>query len=341
MSRRWLEEQLAALTRADDDAATATRRRAEVVLRPTGALARLDEVAVWVAGWHRTERPMIERPAALVFAANHGVAAAGVSKYPVDITASMVAAFKSGSSTISAFAEAVGATVDVVDVGVDVPSDDLRFRAAVSPARYDDCVDAARRAVDALDTDLLVVGEMGIGNTTAAAALAGALLGAPLDRLVGRGTGVDDEALAVKHAAVTTAVERVRHVAEPLELLGEVGGLELVAMAAAIVAARQRSIPVILDGYVVSTAALALHRHRSDALDHCWAGHRSAEPGHGLVLTALGKRPLLELDLRLGEASGAMAAVPLVRLACAGISRVPTFDEWLGTDRPDDRADDR
>lgn len=330
MTRRWLDEQLANLLEPDHESAAAVRLRAADILRPAGAFARLDEVAEWIAAWRRDARPSIERPTALVFAANHGVAGAGVSKYPVEVTASMVAAFKAGSSTVSALAEVVGATVDVVDVGVDVPSDDLRHRAAVSPIRFDECVAAARRAVDALDTDLLVIGEMGIGNTTAAAALAGALLGGRAADWVGRGTGVDDETLTHKTSVVEEAVARVRDVTDPLDVLGEVGGLEIVAMAAAIVAARQRSIPVLLDGYVVTTAALALHRRNSTALDHCWAGHRSAEPGHRRVLEAIGKRPLLELDLRLGEASGAMAAVPLVRMACAAVSRVPTFGEWFG-----------
>lgn len=330
MTRHWLEHELDHLIEADEESADAVRRRAADILRPSGALARLDEVASWIAAWHRAPRPSIVRPAALVFAANHGVAAAGVSKYPVEVTASMVQAFKAGSSTISALADVAGASVDVVDVGVDVPSDDLRFRTAVPPARFDECIAAARRAVDALDTDLLVIGEMGIGNTTAAACLAHALLGGRSADWTGRGTGIDDDTLAHKRSAVETAVQRVRSITDPLDLLGEVGGLEIVAMAGAIVAARQRSIPVLLDGYVVTVAALALHRRNPNAIDHCWAGHRSAEPGHRLVLEAIGRRPILELDLRLGEASGAMAAVPLVRMACAAVSRVPTFGEWFG-----------
>jgi len=333
MSRAWLESQLSNLRAPDDSARNGARSRGDDILRPTGATQILDEVAIWVAGWQRNPRPLIERPAALIFAANHGVASAGVSKYPVEVTASMVAAFRAGSSTINAWASVAGATVDVVDVGVDLPSGDIRTTAAVTDERFDQVVSAARDAVDSLETDLLVVGEMGIGNTTAAAAVCHALLGGSAEDWVGRGTGVDDDGLHVKHEAVRSAVTRLRRErpdASSLDALAEVGGLELVAMAAAIVAARQRSIPVVLDGYVVTASALALACFAPDALQHCWVGHRSAEPGHGKVLRHLNARPLVDLGLRLGEASGGMAAVPLIRMACAGLSSVPTFSEWFG-----------
>lgn len=331
MSRAWLEEQLTSLRPPDRGAIDAARSRADDILRPSGATQNLDDVAVWIAGWQRNARPAIEKPTAVIFAANHGVARAGVSKYPIEVTASMVAAFRSGSSTINAWARIAGADVMVVDVGVDDPSGDIRTTAAVSAGRFDDVVGAARDAVDSLDTDLLVIGEMGIGNTTAAAAVCHALLGGETAQWVGRGTGVDDDGLAIKEEAVRLAIERSRPLIEsPLDALAEVGGLELVAMASAIVAARQRSVPVILDGYVVTASALALVRCTAGALDHCWVGHRSTEPGHTRVLEHLGPRPLIDLGLRLGEGSGAMAAVPLVRMACAGLSEVPTFAEWFG-----------
>ena len=334
MTRAWLEAQLANLVEPDEDSRTAVRDRVAEILRPLDATKALDDVAVWVSGWQRNPRPLVERPAALVFAANHGVARAGVSKYPIDVTSSMVAAFRSGSSTINAWAAIAGATVDVIDVGVDDPSGDIRTTTAVPAERFDHVVTSARHAVEALDADLLVIGEMGIGNTTAAAAACHALLGATAELWVGRGTGVDDSSLAVKIDAVREAVARLRRErpdASPLDVLAEVGGLELVAMAAAIVAARQRSLPVVLDGYVVTASALAVSMCAPSAIDHCWIGHRSAEPGHTRVLDHLGARPLIDLGLRLGEASGAMAAVPLVRMACAGVTAVPTFGEWFGS----------
>ncbi|HRE03651.1 MAG TPA: nicotinate-nucleotide--dimethylbenzimidazole phosphoribosyltransferase, partial [Ilumatobacteraceae bacterium] len=175
-----------------------------------------------------------------------------------------------------------------------------------------------------------VLGEMGIGNTTAAAAVAAALGGGEVAAWVGRGTGVDDEGLVRKREAVRAAVARVVGVLDPLEVLRELGGAELVAMAAAIVAARHRRLPVLIDGYVVTAAALPLSCLAPDALDHCLVGHCSAEPGHRRLLQRLGKEPLLDLEMRLGEGSGAMAAVPLVAMACAGVTEVPTFGEWFG-----------
>jgi nicotinate-nucleotide--dimethylbenzimidazole phosphoribosyltransferase len=327
----WLADALASLPAGDADAAAAVRARADDILRPAGALARLDEVAVFMAAWQGSAQPAVRRPAGLIFAADHGVAAAGdVSAYPVAVTGAMMAAFRAQRSTVSAFAAIAGATVEAIDVGVGRPTDDFRFEAALSPERFDEAVAAGRTAVEALDADLLVLGEMGIGNTTAAAAISAALDRGPVEAWVGRGTGVDDEGLARKRAAVVAAVGRIEGVTDPLQVLREVGGAELVAIAAAIVAARHRNLPVLLDGFVVTAAAAPLAAVRADALDHCLVGHCSAEPGHRRLLDRLGKQPLLTLDMRLGEGSGAMAAVPLVAMACAGVTAVPTFGEWFG-----------
>ena len=321
---------LDAMPGGDEAAASAVRERAADILRPLGALARLDEVAAWVATWQRTDRPAIRRPAALIFAADHGVTAAGVSKYPIDVTGAMLTAYRAGKSTITAFAQIAGASVQAIDIGVGRPTGDIRFEAAMSPERFEEAARAGIDAVDSLDADLLVLGEMGIGNTTAAAAVAAALGGGEVAAWVGRGTGVDDEGLARKREAVRQAVGRIAGVTDPLEVLQEVGGAELVAMAAAIVAARHRQLPVLIDGYVVTAAALPLATLRSDALDHCLVGHCSSESGHRRLLERLGKQPLLDLEMRLGEGSGAMAAVPLVAMACVGITDVPTFGEWFG-----------
>ena len=255
--------------------------------------------------------PAVERPVGLIFAADHGVAAAeAVSAYPTDVTAAMFAAYQQGRSTISAFARHAGAAVDAVDVGIGRPTADIRFEAALTTERFDEIVEVAVAAVDRLDGDLLVVGEMGIGNTTPSAAIAAALAGGETAAWVGRGTGVDDAGLARKRAAVQQAVRRIAGVTDPIEVLREVGGAELVAIAAAVVAARHRSLPVVLDGYVVTSSVLPLVMVEPAALDHCIVGHCSAEPGHRRLLERLGKRPLLDLDMRLGEGSGAMAAVP-------------------------------
>jgi nicotinate-nucleotide--dimethylbenzimidazole phosphoribosyltransferase len=326
----WLRESLSNLPAADVAAGDAVRARAADILRPTGALARLDTLAAWVAEWQSSSNPAVHRPAALIFAADHGVAAAGVSAYPIEVTGAMLAAYRAGKSTVSAFAAVAGATVDAIDVGVGRPTRDIRVEAALPVERFDECVAAGRAAVESLDADLLVLGEMGIGNTTAAAAVTAALLGGEPGDWVGRGTGVDDDGFARKRDAVTTAVERIAHVTDPLEVLREVGGAELVAIAAAIVAARRRHLPVMLDGYVVTAAALPLAVASPGALAHCQVGHCSAEPGHRRLVEHLGMSPLLDLGMRLGEGSGAMAAVPLVAMACAGITDVPTFGEWFG-----------
>jgi len=326
-----LHDRLLDLPTCDPTARDAVHQRAADILRPSGALAWLDEIAAWVAGWQRTDQPRVDRPGGLIFAADHGIAAATrVSAYPTGITEAMFAAYQQGRSTINAFARIAGAEVRAIDVGIGVPTGDIRYEAALTPERFDEITRIAFDEVDRLDNDLLVLGEMGIGNTTPSAAIAAALAGGETAAWVGRGTGVDDEGLARKRAAVQEAQRRIAGVTDPIEILREVGGAELTAIAAATVAARHRSLPVVLDGYVVTAAVLPLSVVNPDALDHCTVGHCSSEAGHRRLLERLGKRPLLDLDMRLGEGSGAMAAVPLIAMACAGITDVPTFAEWFG-----------
>lgn len=329
MSR--LHDLLRELPTPDADAADAVHARAADILRPYGALAWLDGLAEWIAGWQRTSTPRVERPTGLIFAADHGIASAvEVSAYPTDVTRAMFTAYQQGQSTISAFARHAGATVHAIDVGIGAPTRDIRYDSALTPERFDEIVDIAIDAVNGLDADVLVLGEMGIGNTTAAAAVAAALAGGETAAWVGRGTGVSDEGLARKREAVQQTVRRIAGVTDPLEVLREVGGAELVAIAAATLAARHRSLPLVLDGYVVTASVLPLSFADLSTLDHCIVGHCSAEPGHRHLLERLGKRPLLDLDMRLGEGSGAMAAIPLLAMACAGITDVPTFSEWFG-----------
>jgi nicotinate-nucleotide--dimethylbenzimidazole phosphoribosyltransferase len=325
-----LRDRLVDLPEPDGAAIAAVHARAADILRPPGALQWLDDLAAWIAGWQRRPLPTIERPVGLVFAADHGVAAAAkVSALEPKVTAAMFAAFAEGRSTMRAFARHAGATVEAIDVGIGKPTGDIRYEAAMSSERFAEIVDVAAAAVDALDGDLLVLGEMGIGNTTASAAVAAALAGGEAAAWVGRGTGIDDATLSVKRAAVQQAVRRIAGVTDPLDVLREVGGSELVAISAAVIAARHRSLPVVLDGYVVTSSVLPLVLLAPTVLDHCTVGHCSAEPGHRLLLARLGKRPLLDLDMRLGEGSGAMAAVPLIAMACAGITEVPTVTEWF------------
>jgi nicotinate-nucleotide--dimethylbenzimidazole phosphoribosyltransferase len=316
----------------DEHAAAAVAERAAGVLRPAGALTRLDELAAWLAGWQGTPRPAVRRPAAVVFAADHGVARQGVSAYPAEVTAAMLKALREGVATACAMAREVGATLQVVDVGVGDPTGDLAREPALTRARFRACFDAGRRAVAALDADLLVLGEMGIGNTTAASAVTATLLGEAAGALTGRGTGVDAAGYARKLAAVEAARRRVG-AAAPLEVLRQAGGAELAAIAGAALEARLRPLPLLLDGFVVTAAVAPLAALHPGALANAVAAHRSAEPGHRALLERLGKRPLLDLGMRLGEASGALAAVPLLRLAAAAVTEVATFAEW-GLERP-------
>ncbi len=313
----------------DNTAIEAIENRIADILRPSGSMARFEDTAQWMAGWQRTASPSVDQPVALIFAADHGVVGEGVSAYPSEVTAAMLAAFNAQKASVSALAAVAGATVQAIDVGVGNPTNNLRVEAALSHERFADAFEAGRAAVRSIQTDLLIVGEMGIGNTTAAAAVCAALIGPDVGSFIGRGTGIDDEALEAKTGVVADAVKRIAGMTDPLEILREVGGAELVAIAGAIVEARVRSIPVLLDGYICTSPALTLHQVSSNLIANCRAAHRSPEPGHQLVLDHLGLDPLLTLDMRLGEASGAMAAVPLVAMACKLVTDVPTFTEWF------------
>jgi len=316
-----------ARTPGDDESAEAVRVRAGEVLRPRGALERLDEIAVWLARWQASERPSVDRPAALIFAGDHGVAVEGVSAYPQSVTRAMIDALQSGIATASVMAQRVGARLTVVDVGDGVPCGNIRTEPALTDAQLQKAVAVGREAVAGLgEVDLLIPGEVGIGNTTAAAAIATALLGGDAGDWVGPGTGLDADGLASKIAVVRDAVSRA-DVTDPLDALSELGGWELAAMAGAIVEARARSIPVLLDGFVVTSAALPLELARPGSLDHCWPAHVSAEPGHRRLVERMGRWPILDLEMRLGEGSGALAAVPIVALAADAVVQVATFGE--------------
>lgn len=311
----------------DEAARAAVRARASRVLRPTGALSRLDEIAGWLAAWQRTPSPRVDRPAAIVFAASHGVTVEGVSAYPAKVTGEMLAALKAGVATAAVLARESGVELRVVDVGVGEPTGNLALEDALDEARFGAAFDTGRSAVANIRADILLLGEMGIGNTTAAACVCHALFGLTPEDWTGRGTGIDEATFAHKTEIVRKACVRVQG-SSPLEVLRRVGGAELVAIAGAALEARRRSIPLVLDGFVVTAALAALEAELPGVLDNVVAGHRSSEPGHRMLLEKLSLEPLLDLDLRLGEASGALLALPLVRLAAACVTDVATFEEW-------------
>ena len=302
----------------------AAARNAQLT-KPPAALGRLEDLALWYAGWRGSARPAITAPQVIVFAGNHGVAARGVSAFPAEVTVQMVANFRAGGAAINQLAQLAGARMDVHAIDLDRPTADFTQGPAMTEA---DCIAALRTGWDAVDAtaDLLVVGEMGIGNTTAAAAIACALLGGDAADWTGRGTGVDDRGLDLKTRVVATGVALHRG-GDGIDTLARLGGREIAAMAGAIARARALSIPVILDGFICSAAALCLDRTQSGALDHCIAGHLSAEGAHGRLLDALGKAPLLSLGMRLGEGSGAALAIQVLKGAVACHSGMATFAE--------------
>jgi nicotinate-nucleotide--dimethylbenzimidazole phosphoribosyltransferase len=294
--------------------------------KPPASLGRLEEIAIWYAGWRGNPRPRITAPQVIVFAGNHGVTAQGVSAFPAAVTAQMVINFQSGGAAINQLSAAFGASMSVVALDLDHPTADFTRGPAMTE---DEVVAALVTGWEAVDpaADLLVTGEMGIGNTTSAAAIALALYGGQAQDWTGRGTGVDDAGLARKTAVVAAGLARHAGVADPLQILRCLGGREIAAMAGAMAAARTHRIPVILDGFICTAAAAVLDRAQPGALDHCIAGHLSAEGAHGRLLTALGKEPLLNLGLRLGEGSGAALAIGIVKAAVACHSGMATFAE--------------
>jgi len=302
-------------------------QRQQNLTKPPGSLGRLEELAIWLAQWQGREKPRLDRVTIAVFAGNHGVASRGVSAYPPAVTAQMVANFAAGGAAINQIAKAAAAELRVVPIELERPTCDFTEAAAMSAEEFLDAVDAGYRTVPD-DCDLLAVGEMGIANTTTAAMLCAALLGGGAARWAGRGTGVDDDGLARKRAAIEAALNFHRGIlGDPLAVAAALGGRELAAITGAVLAARQHKVPVLLDGFVATSAVLPLARLGAGALDHCRAGHVSAESGHRDLLREMKLVPLLDLDMRLGEASGAGVAILLVRAALACHAGMATFAE--------------
>ncbi|HUC62126.1 MAG TPA: nicotinate-nucleotide--dimethylbenzimidazole phosphoribosyltransferase [Alphaproteobacteria bacterium] len=318
---------LRALPGADIASADAARAREGQLTKPAGSLGRLEEIAIWLSAWQHRHPPSLDNPLCLVFAGNHGVVARGVSAFPGEVTRQMVANFAAGGAAINQLCKAFGATLEVLPLELDRPTADLCEAPAMNEAECGAALTLGWNAVKP-GHDALLVGEMGIGNTTAAAALAAALFGGSGIDWAGPGTGLDKSGVSRKAQVVDQALAfHGRALADPLEALRRVGGRELAAISGAVAAARFHSIPVILDGFVATAAAAPLHKLEAGALDHAIAGHVSAEPGHKRLLDALDKAPLLTLNMRLGEASGAAVALGVLRAAVATHCGMATFAE--------------
>jgi nicotinate-nucleotide--dimethylbenzimidazole phosphoribosyltransferase len=303
------------------------RARDAQLTKPAGALGRMEEIVEFLAAWQGKSKPTILRPMVAVFAANHGVVAQGVSAYPPEVTRAMMENFAAGGAAINQICATYDIGLKVFELALDYPTPDITQEPAFDEAA---CAATFAFGMEAIagGTDLLCLGEMGIGNTTIAASIYHALYGGKAQDWVGRGTGVDDAALARKVDAVSRAVKlNAGHLSDPLEVLRRVGGREIAAMAGAIMAARMERIPVVLDGYVVTAAAAILHALNPASIDHCIAGHLSPEGAHAEVLRRLGKKPLLDLGMRLGEGSGAALAVGVMKAALACHRDMATFDQ--------------
>jgi nicotinate-nucleotide--dimethylbenzimidazole phosphoribosyltransferase len=335
------------VTAPDADVAAAARARQDRLTKPLGSLGRLEDLSVWVASCQGVCPPrQFQRPRVVVFAGDHGVTSAGVSAYPAEVTAQMVANFDAGGAAINVLAEAAGASVRVVDIAVNAAeplsaaigahkvrrgSGNIAVEDALSAEETAAAIEAGRAIADEeVDSgaDLLIAGDMGIGNTTAATTLIAALTNSEPVAVVGRGTGIDDAGWARKTAAIRDALYRARGLsADPVGLLRVCGGADFAAMAGFCAQVAVRRTPVLLDGVVVTAAALVADRLAPGARQWWQAGHRSTEPAHALALQRLDLEPIIDLRMRLGEGTGAAVALPVVRAAVAALSSMATFDE--------------
>ncbi|HZS81828.1 MAG TPA: nicotinate-nucleotide--dimethylbenzimidazole phosphoribosyltransferase [Stellaceae bacterium] len=319
----------------DLEAGTAAAAREAQLTKPAGALGRLEELSQWLATWQGKHPPVLRHPRTAVFAANHGVARRGVSAYPAEVTAQMVANFVAGGAAVNQLCRSVDADLRVYEMALDQPTRDLAETAAMDE---EECAKAMAYGMMAVEPgiDIIALGEMGIANTTSAAALCCALFGGSAAEWVGPGTGVAGATLQRKIAVVDAAMALHRPAGgDAFEMLRRVGGLELAAIAGAVMAARIGRVPVILDGFAATAAAAVLFAADPRALDHCLVAHRSAEPGHARLLARIGKAPLLDLGMRLGEASGATLALAILKAAVACHTGMATFAEAQVSTRSD------
>lgn len=308
-----------------DACARAVAERQRNLTKPPGSLGRLETLAAWLGRWQHRPMPRMDRVDALVFAGNHGVTAQGVSPYPSEVTVQMVANFEQGGAAINQICAVTETKLRVVPLDLDRPTRDFTAAPAMDEGDFLTAVNVGAASV-APDTDVLCLGEMGIGNTTVAAAICAALFGGGGAAWAGRGTGVDDAGLARKASAIDLGLDRHRAALhDPLAVASHLGGRELAAILGATLTARLRGVPVLLDGFVSTAAAAPLFALARDGLDHAEVAHVSAESGHRRLVERFGKRPLLDLDMRLGEASGAVLAVSILRAAVACHAGMASF----------------
>ena len=318
----------------DEEAAAEVRARDAKLTKPAGSLGRLEDLAEWLAAWSGKAPPKISRPLVAVFATNHGVADKGVSAFPSAVTRQMVENFAAGGAAINQICRAYDIGMKVFDLAVDMPTPSITREDAMDEAN---CAATMAYGMEALagGIDLICLGEMGIGNTTVAAAVINALFGGKAEDWIGRGTGVDDEGLARKREAVEKAVARLNGERDPLEILRRIGGREIAAMTGLIIAARLQRVPVIVDGFVTTAAAAVVYAMDPAGLDHCLFAHVSAEQAHAKVLEHMGKDALLDFGMRLGEGSGAALAAGIVKAAAEMHSGMATFAD-AGVSEKDD-----
>ncbi|MBC6405262.1 MAG: nicotinate-nucleotide--dimethylbenzimidazole phosphoribosyltransferase [Rhodospirillales bacterium] len=326
-SLKEIRDLLRELPGPDLGAKRAVETREMALLKPPGALGRLESLAAWLAAWQGREDPHLAKPRIAVFAGNHGVAAQGVSAYPASVTAQMVQAFIAGQGAVNQLSALADADLRIYELALDQPTEDMTQGPAMGE---EDAVRAIAYGMMAVEPgfDCMGLGEMGIANTTAAAALAAALFGGSGADWAGPGTGLDREALTRKAAVIDRALaQNAEALGDPLACLAAFGGYEFCAILGAVIACRLARTPVILDGFACSVAASVLHAIRPESMDHCLVAHVSAEPGHRRLLAEIGKQPLLDFSMRLGEASGAALVLPLLKAACACHNGMATFEE--------------
>lgn len=301
----------------------AARTRQNQLTKPPGSLGRLEELAIFMAGWQQTDRPRVEAAQALVFAGNHGICDQGVNPFPQAVTAQMVANFEAGGAAINQLCAANGAKLSVISLSLDTPTQDFTQAPAMSTAETLAAINTGAAAVNP-KADILLLGEMGIGNSTIAAALATACFGGDAEGWVGAGTGSDADGMALKARVIRDGIA-LHGTDDPMHILAALGGREQAAICGAVLAARAAGVPVLLDGYICTAAVAPLHATDPALLDHCLVGHASAEPGHRKLLGAMGKTPVLDFAMRLGEGTGAALALGILRSALACHNGMATF----------------
>ena len=339
MNETWFFDDVKAI---DKTALEKAVHKQASLTKPPGSLGVLEQVAIAFSGWQNSLNPTVDHIQIAIFAADHGVAAEGVSAFPQAVTTEMIKNFSRGGAAICVLAKQIEADFEVVNLGTVTPCDDLPLvkNRALAPGTKNMANEAAMTKADCLSamcagkeqvstsTKLFIGGEMGIGNTTAAAALVCALTGADAEEIVGRGTGIDNETLQLKRRVVEKALHRhIEESSSPLHCLQCVGGLEIAALVGAYIACAQQGIPVLVDGFISSAAALAAIKINPGSRQWMLFSHASNETGHRTLLDALDATPLVDLQMRLGEGSGAALVVPLIRSACSLQSHMATFEE--------------